>query len=91
MLNEKCGESWQSLFSDDQETEAKAYTAKDKYKTIDQRGNSASRVSIQRYLTEKKSSANILKDEAFQKSRKVLAAKRRLLVHNCGKGNKPHA
>ncbi|KAK3703834.1 hypothetical protein QZH41_012445 [Actinostola sp. cb2023] len=43
MLNEKCGESWQSLLSDDQETEAKAYTAKDKYKTIDQRGNSASR------------------------------------------------
>jgi len=33
MLNENCGESWQSLLSDDQETEAKAYTAKDKYKT----------------------------------------------------------
>ena len=35
--------------------------------------------SIQRYLSEKCSSVNILKDKDFKKSRKVLAAKRKSL------------
>ena len=45
--------------------------------------------SIQRYLSEKGASVNILKDNDFEKSRKVLAAKRKSLVHEHGKGNKP--
>ena len=47
--------------------------------------------SIQRYVSEKKYPFNILKDNEFQKSRKVLAAKRKSLVHEHGKGNKPQA
>lgn len=47
--------------------------------------------SIQRYLSNKKSKVNILKDEEFSESRKVLVAKRRSLVFNHGKGNKPQA
>ena len=47
--------------------------------------------SIQRYLSEKGSSVNILKDKDFAKSRKVLSAKRKSLVHEHGKGNKPQA
>ena len=47
--------------------------------------------SIQRYLSEKGSSFNILKDKDFEKSRKVLAAKRKSLIHEHGKGNKPQA
>ncbi|CAH3024092.1 unnamed protein product [Porites evermanni] len=47
--------------------------------------------SIQRYLSEKKYAFNILKDNEFEKSRKVLAAKRKSLVHEHGKGNKPQA
>jgi len=47
--------------------------------------------SIQRYLTEKKYPFNILKDNEFEKSRSVLAAKRKSLVHEHGKGNKPQA
>ena len=47
--------------------------------------------SIQRYLSEKKYPFNILKDNEFEKSRKVLAAKRKSLVHDHGKGNKPEA
>ena len=47
--------------------------------------------SIQRYLSEKKYPFNILKDNEFEKSRKVLAAKRKSLVHEHGKGNKPQA
>ena len=47
--------------------------------------------SIQRYLSEKGSSVNILKDKDFEKSRKVLVAKRKSLVHEHGKGNKPQA
>ena len=47
--------------------------------------------SIQRYLSEKGSSVNILKDKDFEKSRKVLSAKRKSLVHEHGKGNKPQA
>ena len=42
--------------------------------------------SIQRYLSEKKYPFNILKDNEFEKSRKVLAAKRKSLVHEHGKG-----
>ena len=47
--------------------------------------------SIQRYLSEKGSPVNILKDKDFEKSRKVLAAKRKSLIHEHGKGNKPQA
>ena len=47
--------------------------------------------SIQRYLSEKKYPFNILKDNEFEKPRKVLAAKRKSLVHEHGKGNKPQA
>ena len=47
--------------------------------------------SIQRYLSEKGSSVNILKDKDFEKSRKVLSAKRKSLVQEHGKGNKPQA
>ena len=47
--------------------------------------------SIQRYLSEKGSPINILKDKDFEKSRKVLAAKRKSLIHEHGKGNKPQA
>ena len=47
--------------------------------------------SIQRYLSEKKYPFNLLKDNEFEKSRKVLAAKRKSLVHEHGKGNKPQA
>ena len=36
-------------------------------------------------------SVNILKDKDFEKSRKVLAAKRKSLIHEHGKGNKPQA
>ena len=32
-----------------------------------------------------------MKDNDFEKSRKVLAAKRKSLVHEHGKGNKPQA
>lgn len=47
--------------------------------------------SIKRYLSEKKYPFNILKDNEFEKSRKVLAAKRKSLVHEHGKGNKSQA
>ena len=47
--------------------------------------------SIQRYLSDKRSPVNILKDKDFEKSRKVLAAKRKSLIHDHGKGNKPQA
>ena len=47
--------------------------------------------SIQRYLSEKKYPFNILKENEFEKSRKVLAAKQKSLVHEHGKGNKPQA
>ena len=47
--------------------------------------------SIQRYLSEKKYPFNILKDNEFEKSGKVLAAKRKSLVHEHGKGNKLQA
>ena len=47
--------------------------------------------SIQRFLTDSKSRYNILVDREFEKSRQVLAAKRKKLVHEAGKGNKPNA
>ena len=47
--------------------------------------------SIQRYLSDKGSSVNILKDKDFEKSRKVLAEKRKSLIYEHGKGNKPQA
>ena len=46
--------------------------------------------SIQRHLKELKLSFNILQDEEFRRSRKVLAAKRKNLVKK-GRGNKPNA
>ena len=46
--------------------------------------------SFQRYLQEKGSSFNILKDKEFSKSRNVLAAKRKNLTLQ-GKGNYPNA
>ena len=46
--------------------------------------------SIQRHITEKKQPFNILKDDAFSRSRSVLAAKRKSLVKE-GRGKKPNA
>lgn len=46
--------------------------------------------SIQRHLQDRKYGGNILKDEAFQTSRRVLAARRKSLVAK-GKGNRPQA
>ena len=46
--------------------------------------------SLQRYLTENNIQTNILKDVEFEKSRQVLAAKRKNLVKQ-GKGCKPQA
>jgi len=42
--------------------------------------------TIERYLTEKEYPFNILKDNEFEKSRSVLAAKRKSLVHEHDKG-----
>ena len=47
--------------------------------------------SIQRNLSKKGSSVNILKDKDFERSRKVPAARRKSLIHEHGKGNKPQA
>ena len=47
--------------------------------------------SIQRFLTDSQSRYNILIDREFEKSRQVLAAKRKNLVNEAGKGNKPNA
>ena len=46
--------------------------------------------SNQRHITEQKLPFNILKDDAFSRSRSVLAAKRKSLVKE-GRGNKPNA
>ena len=46
--------------------------------------------SFQRYLHDKGSLINILKDNEFSKSREVLAPKRKNLVRQ-GKGNRPNA
>ena len=47
--------------------------------------------NIQRFLTDSQSRYNILIDREFEKSRQVLAAKRKNLVNEAGKGNKPNA
>ena len=47
--------------------------------------------SIQRYLNDKNSSTNIMKDQEFTKSREVLSARKRDLVVSNAKGNRPQA
>lgn len=47
--------------------------------------------SLQRYLNDKGSTTNILKDNQFSKSREVLQSRKRQLVHEFGKGNRPRA
>ena len=47
--------------------------------------------SLQRYLNDKGSKLNILKDQEFSKSRQVLLAKKKQLVEESAKGNRPRA
>ena len=47
--------------------------------------------SLQRYLNDKNSKLNILKDWEFLKSREVLLSKKKQLVFEEAKGNRPHA
>ena len=47
--------------------------------------------SIQRYLNDRNSTVNILKDQQFSKCREVLSARKRDLVVNNAKGNRPQA
>ena len=47
--------------------------------------------SIQRYLDDNDSSTNVMKDQQFNKSREVLSARKRDLVVNNAKGNRPQA
>ena len=47
--------------------------------------------SLQRYLNDKNSKINILKDQEFQKSREVLLSKKKQLVVEDAKGNRPQA
>ena len=47
--------------------------------------------SLQRYLNDKNSKINILKDQEFQKSSEVLLSKKKQLVIEEAKGNRPHA
>lgn len=47
--------------------------------------------SLQRYINDKNSNINILKDQEFQKSREVLLSKKKQLVVEQGKGNHPQA
>ena len=47
--------------------------------------------SIQRYLDDNDSSTNVMKDQQFNKSREVLSARKRDLVVNNTKGNRPQA
>ena len=47
--------------------------------------------SIQRYLNDNNSSRNVMKDQDFAKSREVLSARKRNLVVNNAKGNRPQA
>ena len=47
--------------------------------------------SIQRYLNDKISTINIFKDQAFNKAREVLSAKRKEVVRENAKGNQPQA
>ena len=47
--------------------------------------------SLQRYLNNKNSKLNILKDQEFFKSKEVLLSKKKQLVFEEAKGNCPHA
>ena len=47
--------------------------------------------SLQRYLNDKNSKLNILKDQEFLKSREVLLSNKKQLVFDEAKGNRPHA
>ena len=47
--------------------------------------------SLQRYLNDKSAQVNILQDQEFSKSREVLSAKKRELVQQHAKGNRPQA
>ena len=47
--------------------------------------------SLQRYLNDKSAQVNILQDQEFSKSREVLLAKKRELVQQHAKGNRPQA
>ena len=47
--------------------------------------------SLQRYLKDKGSKLNTLKDKEFSKSREVLLAKKKQLVEESAKGNRPQA
>ena len=47
--------------------------------------------SLQRYLNDKKSKLNVLEDLEFLKSREVLLSKKKQLVFEEAKGNRPHA
>ena len=47
--------------------------------------------SLQRYLNDKSSSINVFKDQAFNKAREVLSAKRKVVVRENAKGNRPQA
>ena len=47
--------------------------------------------SLQRYLKDKNFNLNIFKDQEFQKSRKVLLSKKKQLVAEQVKGNRPQA
>ena len=47
--------------------------------------------SIQRYLNDHNCSTNVMKDQEFAKSREVLSARKRDLVVNNAKGNRPQA
>ena len=57
----------------------------------DQKSVSSFQHNKQRYLSEKKYPFNRLNDNEFEKSRKVLAAKHKLLVHEHDKRNKLQA
>ena len=47
--------------------------------------------SLQRYLSDKNSKLNILKDREFVKSREVLLSEKKQLVFEEAKGNRSHA
>ena len=47
--------------------------------------------SLQRYLNDQNSPMNIFKDQAFNKAREVLSAKRKEVVREHAKGNRPQA
>ena len=45
----------------------------------------------QRYLNDKNSTINLFKDQAFNKAREVLSAKKKEVVRENAKGNRPQA